>query len=186
MCGGNPIDFELKPHPGFLEIRPKVAVDQADRGEILDAGEAELLQFAQELVANYKWIGPANAGQHWRVLHRGKHFVRHLLHDLVGVAEGHQAGERTAAGHAVAPGVVDHDEIDSARLFALRADARPRTAADDWQAGGDFLARNRFRIDCLVSATDRSVCKSVHASIVSRRGAEDAEVLLRRSSIREH
>ena len=61
----------------------------------------------------------------------GKHLAGHLDDDAVGVAVGHQAGERAAPGHAVAPGVVDDDEVGAARLGALGGDAGAGAAADD-------------------------------------------------------
>ena len=50
---------------------------------------------------------------------------------VVGVAIGEQAGKRAAAGHAVSARVVDDDEVDAARLLALRRQAGARAAADD-------------------------------------------------------
>ena len=64
-------------------------------------------------------------------LHDRQHLARHLDHDRVGVAIGQQAGERAAAGHAIAAGIVDDDEIDAAGLLAFGGKARARAAADD-------------------------------------------------------
>ena len=49
----------------------------------------------------------------------GQHFAGHLHHDRVGVAVGHHAGKRAAAGHAVAAGIVDDDQVDAAGFLAF-------------------------------------------------------------------
>ena len=64
----------------------------------------------------------------------GSTSVGHLHHDRVGVAEGHQPGQRPVPGHAEPSGVVDHDQVDAAGFFELGGDARARPAADDRQA----------------------------------------------------
>ena len=61
----------------------------------------------------------------------GQHLAAHLDHDLVGVAVGQEAGERAAAGHAVAAGIVDHDQVDAAGLLAAGREAGAGAAADD-------------------------------------------------------
>ena len=45
-------------------------------------------------------------------------------------------GERAAPRHPVAAGIVDHDQVDPARLLALGGQPRPRPAADDRLAAG--------------------------------------------------
>ena len=57
----------------------------------------------------------------------------------VGVAIGHQAGERAAAGHAVAAGIVDHDEVDAAGFLAFGGQAGAGAAADDRLAARDHV-----------------------------------------------
>ena len=42
------VDFELIAHAGLLERLPHVAVEEADRREVLDAGEAERAQLFEE------------------------------------------------------------------------------------------------------------------------------------------
>jgi hypothetical protein len=45
--------------------------------------------------------------------------VSHFDDDLVGVTEGKQACERASSGHAVAPGIVHDDKIDTASGHCL-------------------------------------------------------------------
>ena len=59
-------------------------------------------------------------------LHDRQHLAGHVHDDRVGVAVRHQTGERAAAGHPEAAGVVDDDEVGAAGLGALCGQARPR------------------------------------------------------------
>ena len=89
------------------------------------------LHLVEEHVHLAERIGAVDAREHRRVLDHRQHFGRHLHHDRVGVAVGHQPGERAAPGHAVAAGIVDDDQIDAAGLLAFRREARAGAAADD-------------------------------------------------------
>ena len=131
-----------KPMPVSSRLIAHDAVDQTDCREILDACEPHVLELAEELVADHEWIGCTDAGQNRRVRDGRQDFVGHLLDDRVGVAVGHQAGERAAPCHPEPAGVVDHDQIDSAGLLALGADARAGTAAEIGSPAATFL-RNR-------------------------------------------
>ena len=71
----------------------------------------------------------------------GSTSLRHLDDDLVGVAVGEHAGERTAARHAVAARVVDDDQVDAARFLALGGQAGAGAAADDGLAARDHAAK---------------------------------------------
>jgi hypothetical protein len=72
--------------------------------------------------------------------------LAHLHDDRVRVAVGHQPGERAAAGHPEAPGVVDDDEVDAAGLLALGREARAGAGADDHAAGVQRRAQPRARL----------------------------------------
>ena len=85
-------------------------------------------------------VGAVDAGQHRRAPDHRQHLGRHLDHDLVGIAIGEKAGERAAAGHPVAAGVVDHDQVDAARLLALGGKPGAGAAADDRLAARDHGA----------------------------------------------
>ena len=93
-------------------------------------------------------IGAVDAGEHRRVLDDRQDLARHLEDDLVGVAVGQQAGQRAAAGHAVAAGIVDHDQVDAAGLLAFRREAGAGAAADDRLAAGDHVAETSSRRSC--------------------------------------
>ena len=67
----------------------------------------------------------------------GQHLAGHLHDDGVGVAVGQQAGQRAAARHSVAAGVVDDDEVGSAGFGTLRREAGAGPGADDHAAGVD-------------------------------------------------
>ena len=112
-------------HPGLLEVRPEGAVDQADGREVLHAREAGVAHLAQEARPS-AGTGrcrrrPASTGVSRTT---GSTSRAHLHHDRVGVAVGHQAGQRAAAGHPVAAGVVDDDQVGAAGLGALGRQAR--------------------------------------------------------------
>ena len=117
-----------------------VAVEEADGREVLDAGEAQRAQLLEEQLRDDERVGAVDAGEHRRVLHDREDLVGHLLDDLVGVAVGEEARRAAAAGHAIAAGVVDDEEVDAARLFAHGGEARAGAAADDRLAARD-LAR---------------------------------------------
>ena len=135
--GGDHVDLEAVAHAGLLEGGAHGAVEEADGGEVLHAGEAEVLQLAQEGVEEEEGVGAVDAGEDRGVADDGEHLGGHLLDDLVGVAEGEEAGGGAAAGHAVAAGVVDDDEVDAAGLLALGREAGAGAAADDGLARGD-------------------------------------------------
>src|SRR5699024_11755288 len=94
-------------HSGLLEVGTEGPLDEPDGGEVLHPGEACALDVVEEGAHDADGIGAVDTGQHRRVLDHRKHLVRHLHHDGVRVAVGHQAGQRSAAGHPVPPGVVD-------------------------------------------------------------------------------
>ena len=70
----------------------------------------------------------------------------------MGVAIGHHAGKGSPARHPVAPGIVDDDEIDAARLLALGGKAGARTAADNRLAPPDHLAEMGDKVLALETA----------------------------------
>src|SRR3546814_17232338 len=88
----------------------------------------------EEAVEQAEGVGAVYAGQHRRVAGDRQHLVRHLHDDLVGIAVGEKAGTRAAAGHAVAPGIVDHDEGDAAGLLAIGRPAGSSADTDDRDA----------------------------------------------------
>ena len=107
---------------------------------------------AQEDVHQPERVGAADAGQHRRVAHDRQHLAGHLHDDRVGVAVGHQPGERAAAGHPVAAGVVDDDQVGAAGLGALGRQARAGAGADDHAAGRRCVARSFARASSPVIA----------------------------------
>ena len=128
------VDLEPEAHAGLLEALAHDAVEEADGRKILDAGESHRLQLGEELRHQHEGIGAVDAGEHRRVLDHRQHLLRHVDDDLVGVAVGEQARRRAAAGHAVAAGIVDDDEVDAAGLLALGGKAGAGAAADDRHA----------------------------------------------------
>ena len=143
VCGGDHFHLERIAHARLFQIRPKHAVDQAHGGEILDACKPQVAQFPQKMIAQHKGIRPIHPGQHGRVRHSGEDFTRHFFHDLVGIAIRQHAGQGPAPGHAIPPGIVDHDQVDAARFLALRRNPRTRPAADNRHAHRDFFAQPR-------------------------------------------
>ena len=138
---GDQLDLQSVAHAGLLEIGAEDAVDQPDGREVLDAGKAQSLQLAEEFVGDQERVGAVDAGEDRGVADHREHLVRHFDDDVVGVAISHQPGQRAAAGHTVAPGIVDHDQVDAAGLFGLGAEAGAGAAADDGAAGGDLAVQ---------------------------------------------
>ena len=54
--------FEVVTHACFFEVLPEGAVDEADGGEILDAGEAEGFEVGEEGGHGAEGVGAADAG----------------------------------------------------------------------------------------------------------------------------
>src|ERR1019366_2060214 len=135
----NGFDLLVVAHAGGFEVGAESPVNQPDGGEVLHTREANLLQVIEEDGHQAERIGTVDARKHGRLRRDRQHLGPHLLHDRVGVAVGHQAGQRTAPRHPVAPGVVDDDEVGAARLGHLGRDSGARTAADDG------LARSTLR-----------------------------------------
>ncbi|MHC2653915.1 hypothetical protein ACVMHY_006494 [Bradyrhizobium barranii subsp. barranii] len=128
---GDHVDLERIGHAGLFEIGTEHSVDQADGRKVLHACETERLQLVQEDVHVAERIRAIDASEHWRFGHDGQYFAGHLQHDGVGVAISHQSCERAAAGHAIAAGIVDDDEIDATGFLALGRQAGAGAAADD-------------------------------------------------------
>ena len=82
------------PMPVSSRFTPEGAVDQPDGGEVLDAREAKRLELAEEDLGDHERIGGADSGQDRGVLDGRQHLVGHLLDDGVGVAVGHEPGQR--------------------------------------------------------------------------------------------
>ena len=131
MGCGDHIHLQPVGHAGLFEVGAQGPIDQADRGEVLHPGEADALHLIQEHAHLAERVGAVDAGEHRRARHQRQHLVRHLHDDGIGVAIGEQPGERPAPSHAVAAGVVQHDQVDAAGFLALRGQADPGAPADD-------------------------------------------------------
>src|ERR1700687_4939543 len=125
------LDLEAVAHPGLLQLGADGPVEEADGGEVLHPGEAERDQPLQEVGRDHERIGAVDPREHRRPFHHREHLAGHVDHDVVRVAVGHQARQGPAASHAVPARVVDHDQVDAARLLALGGEAGARAAADD-------------------------------------------------------
>src|SRR5262249_39752677 len=60
-----------------------------------------------------------------------EYLAGHLDDDRVGITIRHQPGEGAAARHAIAAGVVNNDQIDTARFLALGGETSAGTPADN-------------------------------------------------------
>ena len=104
------------------------------------------LELGQEDLGQVERIGAVDAGEHRRVLHDRQHLAGHVDDDLVGVAVRQQPGQRTAPGHAVATGVVDHDQVDPAGLLPLGRQPGARRRRRRSARGARSCPRKRSRI----------------------------------------
>ncbi len=134
MGGPDHVDLEAVAHARLFEVLAELAVAQADGREVLDAREADPLDLLQEDGHQAERIGATDAGQDRGLAHDRQDLAGHLHDDRVGVAVGHAAGQRAAAGHPVATRVVDDDEVGPAGLRALRREAGARPRAHDHAA----------------------------------------------------
>ena len=135
MSDGDRLDLLIVAHAGALQVVAEDTVDETDCRKVLHAAEPDLPQLLQENMLQTERIGPADPGQHRRVLHDRQDLGRHFDDDAVGVAVRHHAGERTATRHAETARVVDDDQIGAARLGKLGRDAGAGAAADDRPTG---------------------------------------------------
>ena len=136
------VDFELVAHAGFLEGLAHVAIEETDRREVLNAGEAQRPKLFEEESGDDERIGPVDAGEDRCLLDDREHLVGHLLDDLVGVPVREETRGASAAGHPVAPRVVDDQQVDAARLLAHGGEPGAGAAADDRLAARDLLAES--------------------------------------------
>ena len=120
---GDHLDLKVVAHAGFFQVLAEHAVDQANRGKVLNAVEALLLQVFQVLFHYAERVGAAYAGKHGGVLNNRKNLYAHLHNDLVCVAVGKEARQRAAACHAETTGVVDNEDVGSASLGGLSGNA---------------------------------------------------------------
>ena len=125
------------------------------------------------MVGDHERIGAVDAGEHRRLLHDRQHLARHLDDDVVGIAVGEQAGERAAARHAVAAGIVDDDEVDAARLLAFGGEAGAGAAADDRLAARDHGAEPGENV-LACNARHRSSQAASDSGAISRNWATSA------------
>ena len=68
------------------------------------------------------------------MLHCGDDLMGHIPDDLIGITVWHQAGKRPSTCHAVSAGVVNHDQIDATRFFALGTDSCTRATTNNGQS----------------------------------------------------
>ncbi len=131
MGSGDHLHFLVIAHPGCLQVGAHHPIEQTNRREVLYTREANRGHLLQEVGHDTKGIRAVYASQHRGVAHHWQHFAGHFHHDGVGIAVGHEARQRTAPGHAVAPRVVDDDQISAACFLKLGRDTRASAHADD-------------------------------------------------------
>lgn len=69
------VDFQVVSHAGFLEIGSELAVDEADGGEVLDTGKAQVAQLLKKGGNVAEGICAADAGDDWCVFDYGEDFI---------------------------------------------------------------------------------------------------------------
>ena len=125
------LDLEPVAHAGLLEVLSELAIIEPDGGEVLDSGEAHLLQLWEKDVHDPEGVGSTNPGQHRSVFHNRQHLAGHIHHDGVGVSVGKQPGQRAPSCHSKASGVVDDDQVHAALFTELGGDAGACARADN-------------------------------------------------------
>ncbi len=139
--GLDQVHLEAVAHAGLLKVGAKSSIDQSNRGKILHSRETEIGKLAQKVIGDHERVGSVDAGQNRGASDDRKHLTCHLDDDLVGVAIRHHACERAAAGHPVAAGIVDDDEVDAARFFAFGRESRACAATDDWLLAANHVVK---------------------------------------------
>lgn len=94
---------------------------------------------------------PLTPCQYRRVVDHPLHLACHVDDNVIGIAIGQQAGERATAGHAVAPRVVHHDEVDVTGFFALGGQAGAGTVTARGCRRGDRTDCCRLRAETPLS-----------------------------------
>lgn len=75
-------------------------------------------------------------------MYHGQNLVTsHFVDDLVGVADGQVARDGGDAVHAVATGIIDHDEVGAAFFLQARDQSCTGGAGDDGLAPVDFFMK---------------------------------------------
>lgn len=69
------VDFQVVSHARLLEIGPELPVDEADGGEVLHAGKAQVAQLLEKGGNVAEGICAADAGDDWCVLDDGEDFI---------------------------------------------------------------------------------------------------------------
>ncbi len=131
----NGFDFLIVAHSGTFQVGAEITIDQP-RWEILHAGEANILELLEEDGEETKRVSAIDPGQHRGVFDHRQNLSGHFYHDGIGVAVGHQPGQRTPPGHAVAARVVDDDHIGPTGLGHLGRNTGAGATADDGLLGG--------------------------------------------------
>ncbi len=134
------VDFKPIAHAGLFKVLAEHAIKQANRRKILHPGKAQRLQVIKQMIHDRKGIRAVHPRQHRRMPHDGQHLARHFLHNVIGIAIGQQPRQRAPPRHAVAPGIIDDDEVNPARLLAFGRKPRARPAADNGLALGNHAA----------------------------------------------
>ena len=135
------LDFEVETHARLLQNLPEITVDHAHGGEILNAVETRFLELFQKDGHQPEGIGAAYARQHGGVLDDRQDLAGHVHDDGVRVAVGHEACRAAPARHAVAPGIVNDDEIDAAPLGELGGNTGSGAGAYDRFACRHLIAK---------------------------------------------
>ena len=147
------VNFQTVTHAGLFQILTEYAVNQTNGREVLNTAETLILQLLQVNVHNAERVGTAYAGENRSFLYHRQNLSTHLNHNLVGIAVGQQACQRSAAGHSVASGVVNNQDVCTAGFTALCGDSG--SGANAYQ---DFAACNLFLKLCDIFFS----CKSIH------------------------
>ena len=128
----------LDGHAGFFEDAAEVAVDDGVGGEVVDAGEAHVFDFAEPVPHAAAGVGGVDAADDGDILDDREDFVFSDVHgDGIGVAIGHHACGGAVAHHAEAAGVVNDDEVGTAFFDEFGGDAGACAAGDDGLTFGE-------------------------------------------------
>ena len=136
MGDGDGLDLLVIAHARAFQILAEGTVEEADGGEVLYTAEADLFELLEKYVFEAEGIGAADSRQDRGILNDREYFGRHFDDDTVGVAIGHHAGKRPAAGHTKTAGVVDDDKVGAPGFGKLGRDSGAGPAADDGPSGG--------------------------------------------------
>ena len=93
MGGADHLDLAPETKVGRLEFPAELAIDEANRREVVDARESEVVKPTQEVRHLSQRVGAVHPSDHRNLPDDWQHLaLTHVVDDLVGIAERQESG----------------------------------------------------------------------------------------------